>query len=551
MEPGKDKISTSHPINFKGVSSPYVTLYEDHMPTTKMGEDINQVYKLLFETAAESLLIVNKDGIIQLVNHRTNDMFGYEGKELIGQPMEILLPEKYRKKHVHNRDEYAKNPRRRSMGMGMELWAVRKDGSEFPVEVSLNHFEANGNLYIMGLITDITERRKAEDKIKVLNEELEQRVEDRTRELEESQKLYKIVARNFPDGTINVFDKELKYVFVEGMELFKYGVTSEKLVGTSYIDRLPDEVKDIIREKLMQVFESNKNTTFEVSFKERDYIMNVVALHDTDGNIDQLLLVERDATLQKKSEEEMRKTLAKERQLNELKSRFVSMASHEFRTPLGAILSSTSLIEEYLTKKDATIDFVREKTDKHIKRIKSSIANLISILNDFLSLEKLEQGKVELTASLFSITDFTKEFIEEVQTTLKKGQKVKYTHNGNTNEVFLDQNMLRNIMLNLVSNASKYSPDNALIEVTTIMENDGDLKITVTDHGMGIPEDDQAHLFERFFRAKNATNVQGTGLGLNIVKRYVELMGGEIYFTTKENEGTTFTVTIEKNHTIN
>lgn len=531
--------------NLKSVYSPYLTLHFSDMPTTQMGEDINLVYRLLFETAAESLLIVNSEGIIQLVNHRTNDMFGYEGKELIGQKMEVLLPEKYRKKHVHNREDYAKNPRRRSMGMGMDLWGVKKDGIEFPVEVSLNHFEANGRLYVMGLITDITERRKAEDKIRELNEELEQRVEERTRELEESQKLYRIVARNFPDGTINVFDKDFNYVFVEGMELFKYGVTSEKLVGTSYINRLPEEVRGIIKEKLENVFVENINTTFEVSYRDRNYIMHVVALHDAEGNTDQVLLVERDITLQKKSEEETLKALSKERQLNELKSRFVSMASHEFRTPLGAILSSTSLIEEYLNKKDATVDFVREKTEKHIGRIKSSIGNLISILNDFLSLEKLEQGKVELKTSPCYIEDFIKEFIEEIQPTLKRQQKIEYKHSGGHKEMLLDQNMLRNVMHNLVSNAIKYSPEGAAIEVETTDEEQF-VTIKVTDHGMGIPEEDQAHLFERFFRAKNATNIQGTGLGLNIVKRYIELMGGTISFTTKESVGTTFTIKLNK-----
>jgi signal transduction histidine kinase len=130
---------------------------------------------------------------------------------------------------------------------------------------------------------------------------------------------------------------------------------------------------------------------------------------------------------------------------------------------------------------------------------------------------------------------------------LKKGQKIIYIEKGDIKEVFLDQNTLRNIMLNLISNAIKYSPENSAIEVLTVSNKEG-LEILVTDHGMGIPEDDQQHLFERFFRAKNATNVQGTGLGLNIVKRYIDLMGGEISFTTKENQGTTFTVYL-KTHT--
>ncbi len=400
-------------------------------------------------------------------------------------------------------------------------------------------------LFVMALVTDITERRKAEDDIRKLNEELEDRVEKRTQELEESQKLYKIVARNFPDGTINVFDKKLNYVFVEGMELFKYGVTSEKLVGTSYINRLPEEVRDFMKEKLMEVFEGSNNSSFEVSFKDRHYSMNVVALHNTEGNIEQILLVERDSTLQKKGEEEIRKTLEKEMQLNELKSRFVSMASHEFRTPLGAILSSTSLIEEYLERKDSTIDFVREKSEKHIKRIKSSIGNLISILNDFLSLEKLEQGKIDLSPTLFSLSEFSKELIEEMQPLLKKGQKIEYSHKGdNSVEVFIDQQMFRNVVFNLLSNAIKYSPENSIIEFCAENVKNG-IEVSVKDHGMGIPEEDQKHLFERFFRAKNSTNIQGTGLGLNIVKRYIDLMDGTISFTSEEGKGTTFNIALK------
>ncbi len=533
----------------KELSSPYNQLRPTFMPEKNFGHDINQVYRLLFETAAESLLVINNEGIIQLVNYRTNEMFGYNGTELVGKTMEVLLPPKYRKEHVGHRKDYSKHPVRRSMGIGMDLWARRKDGTEFPVEVSLNHFEANEKLFVMALITDITERKKADEHIRKLNEELENRVEKRTKDLEESQKLYKIVARNFPDGTINVFDKELNYVFVEGMELFKYGITSEKLVGTSYLKRLPEEIRDFMKEKLMEVFEGKNNTTFEVSFKDRHYVMNVVALHNSEGNVEQILLVERDSTQQKKGEDEMRKTLEKERQLNELKSRFVSMASHEFRTPLGSILSSTSLIEEYLGRKESTIDFVREKSDKHIKRIKSSIGNLISILNDFLSLEKLEQGKVESKPALFGINEFSKELIEEVQPTLKKGQKVVYIHHGKVNdEVFIDQQMLRNVLLNLISNASKYSPENSVIDFSTA-NIAGGIEVNITDHGMGIPEEDKTHLFERFFRAKNAINVQGTGLGLNIVKRYVDLMGGSVSFTSKESEGTTFKITVPNTKT--
>ena len=505
-------------------------------------ENLSPVYKVLFETAAESLVVTDEKGFIVLVNARTNEMFGYSDKELVGKQLEVLLPEKYRKTHVKHRENYNHSPKQRSMGIGMDLWAKRKDNSEFPVEVSLNYFKTADKTFVMGLVTDITERHKAGEQIKKMNEELEKLVEERTKELEESRRLYEIVARNFPDGTINVFDKDLKYVFAEGSELFRYGITSKKLVGTDYIVRLPAEVRDEVSEKLKSVFEGI-NTTFELQVRNNIYHINAVALHNSEGIIDQILMVEQNITKKKKAEEDMQRAFEKEKQLNELKSRFVSMASHEFRTPLSTILSSSSLIEKYLDKTDADIATTRENTHRHIKRIKSSVGNLTSILNDFLSLDKLEQGKVEVKPSIFNIAKFAEELVEEQQATVKKGQKIIYTHTGET-EVYLDKQMLKNILYNLISNASKYSPEDSDIEFKTTLT-EKELSISVTDHGIGIPDSDHEHLFERFFRGKNVTNIQGTGLGLNIVKRYTDLINGQISYTSKEGKGTTFNLTVD------
>jgi len=506
-------------------------------------ENLSPVYKVLFETAAESLVVTDEIGFIVLVNARTNDMFGYIGNELVGQKLETLLPKKYRKEHVKHREDYNHSPKQRSMGIGMDLWAKRKDDTEFPVEVSLNYFKTEGKMFVMGLVTDITERYKAEEQVKKINEDLEKLVEERTKELEESRRLYEIVARNFPDGTIMVLDEDLKYVFAEGSELFKYGITSEKLVGTDYITRLPVQIRDEVREKLLAVFRGT-NTSFEVQANDNIYLINVVALYNAEGIIDQILMVDLNITRKKKAEEDMKRAYEKERQLNELKSRFVSMASHEFRTPLSTILSSSSLVEKYLDRAESSDPaVVKENTTRHLKRIKSSVGNLTSILNDFLSLDKLEQGKVEVKPTLFHIEKFAEELIEEIQGTLKKGQKIIYTHSGKT-EVYIDKQMLKNILYNLISNAGKYSEDDSKIEFASHLDKNG-LTISVTDHGIGIPENDQMHLFERFFRAKNVTNIQGTGLGLNIVKRYADLIDAEVSFTSKEGKGTTFTITID------
>jgi signal transduction histidine kinase len=242
----------------------------------------------------------------------------------------------------------------------------------------------------------------------------------------------------------------------------------------------------------------------------------------------------------------MQRALEKEKQLNELKSRFVSMASHEFRTPLSTILSSSTLVEKYLDKGDLDPAAIKENASRHLKRIKSSVGNLTSILNDFLSLDKLEQGKVEIKPVHFDLVKFADELIEEIQATLKKGQKILYTHSGKT-DVYLDKQMLKNILYNFISNAGKYSPEDSVIEFSSNLDKNG-LTISVTDYGIGIPDQDQMHLFERFFRAKNVTNIQGTGLGLNIVKRYSNLLNGEVSFSSKEGKGTTFNLTINKSH---
>lgn len=236
---------------------------------------------------------------------------------------------------------------------------------------------------------------------------------------------------------------------------------------------------------------------------------------------------------------ELYKALDREKEMNELKSRFVSMASHEFRTPLSIVLSSTSLIEQYGAAAEQD-----EKVQKHLKRIKSSVSNLTSILNDFLSLDKLEQGKVEVEMDAFDMQEFMKEVEEDVQMIRKNEQLICIDHAGDT-QAMLDRKKLRYILVNLVSNSIKYSPEKATIRISSNI--DRDVVIAVQDNGIGIPEDEQKHLFNKFFRAKNAGTIQGTGLGLTIVKRYVELMGGSVSFYSKVGEGTTFTVNIPNN----
>ena len=394
------------------------------------------IFRILFESAGEGLVLVDKSGAILLVNPRLLEMFEYREKDLIGTQIEQLIPHEYHHRHKEYRKEYMDSPKKRSMGHGMNLWGQKKGGEKFPVEVSLNYFKAEGEILVMALVTDITQRKQFEDKLQNLNTELEKRVSERTEELA---------------GAI----LELEYT----------------------------------------------NRSLE------------------------------------KAEEDVRKALQTEKDLSELKSRFLSTASHEFRTPLATILSSVTLISRYQEADE------KDKRIKHIDRIKSAVYNLREILNEFLSLEKLNAGKILNNPIEFSITTFMQEMVEEMQQNAKRGQKIHYEHRGSEKMVVLDPNLLKNIMNNLFSNAIKFTNEDKNIYLTTHKDS-RHLYIELKDEGIGISEEDQVHLFGHFFRAKNAINIQGTGLGLNIVQKYVELMRGEITFTSTLGEGSTFKITL-------
>jgi two-component system sensor kinase FixL len=236
------------------------------------------------------------------------------------------------------------------------------------------------------------------------------------------------------------------------------------------------------------------------------------------------------------AKEEVSLSLEKEKELGLLKSRFVSIASHEFRTPLTSVQLSVSLIEKYAAP------FNNPNIIKHVGKIKGAVGNLTSILNDFLSLEKLESGKQEATYHEFDLVKFSETITEEMQVLAKQNQNIIYQHTGTKSTIRLDHNLLKNCIVNLINNAIKYSGENSFIGFTTEIKKQKCI-ITISDNGIGIPEADQKHLFEAFFRAHNTGTIPGTGLGLNIVARYTQLMNGKIDFKSEVNQGTLFTIT--------
>jgi PAS domain S-box-containing protein len=421
----------------------------NNTPLSTANIDNVHQFEALFNFATIGIVVTNNEGRIINFNKYAETQFGYTKEEILGSVVDILLPSSSHTRHKKYREQYYHHLEPRVMGNGRDLHAKRKDGTDFPVEVSLSHFTMGEDIYVIAFVIDITVRKAHEalaleqtleltrvtSEIKSMNAELEQKVEDRTK---------------------------------------------------------------MLREALSEL---------------------------------------------ERSKEELNLALAKEKELNELKSGFVTVASHEFRTPLSTILSSAYLLDKYNEQHPDP------KVEKHVQRIKGAVSGMKNILEDFLSVGKLEEGlmqtrmeRVEASAIDAIVTDL----VQELEGLLKTGQHINFLNDLN-DKVWVDKNLLKNVLMNLISNAIKFSDDNGTISITSCLEGNY-FMIAVVDKGIGISKEDQQHLYERFFRAKNAVNIAGTGLGLHIVTKYLELMNGRINISSKLNEGTTFTIYIPQHN---
>ncbi|HEU4552994.1 MAG TPA: ATP-binding protein [Chitinophaga sp.] len=263
----------------------------------------------------------------------------------------------------------------------------------------------------------------------------------------------------------------------------------------------------------------------------------ITAIYDAAGKVQGFVKVTRDFSLHKKAEEEKQAALEKEKQLNRMKSNFVSLASHEFRTPLSTILSSVSLLEQYRSTE------MQHNRDRHIGRIKASVSDMVAILEEFLSLEKIDEGKVDAKREYYNIREQVSRVCAKFAAAATQSGHVFITAHHGSDVVFLDRIFTDHILTNLISNAIKYSPAQSHVYVSTYTDAES-VKLVIKDEGIGISPQDQQQLFERFFRASNASHVKGTGLGLHIVKRYVDLLDGHIAVKSELDKGTEFIVVI-------
>lgn len=237
------------------------------------------------------------------------------------------------------------------------------------------------------------------------------------------------------------------------------------------------------------------------------------------------------------AEENVKSALKNERELNELKTKFLSLVSHEFKTPLSGILTSAMLLSKYKLEEQ------QDKRDKHIKTISDKVHYLNKILNDFLSVEKLESGKVNYRFSTFKLSKVINEVVYNANMLLKDGQQINYPKNIDDISLYQDEKIVELSLSNVLHNALKYSPENTVINIE-INQNKSLITFVITDMGIGIPEKDKKNIFNRYFRAENVLHTQGTGIGLNIVKNHLENLGGTISFKSSENKGSTFSITV-------
>jgi len=287
---------------------------------------------------------------------------------------------------------------------------------------------------------------------------------------------------------------------------------------------LNHELEQIVKDRTLELqdtvnllLETNRQLNQSIE-KHQEYEMELLTTRDT-----------------------LHKSLEKEKELNTLKSRFISMASHEFKTPLSSILSSSSLISKY-NQGDQVNDRLR-----HIDRIKASVYHLNHVLSDFLSVSRLDEGRLNPNISTFDILPMMNELQLELDNLLKQDQTLNIDIRDMPIVISSDKNILRNILYNLLSNAIKYSGEGKPIRC--LIEKEGtNIKFDIIDEGIGIPEEDQKHIGSRFFRASNAVHVPGTGLGLNIVISYLNALGGHFSFTSKASVGTSITITLPQAH---
>lgn len=472
-------------------------------------------FRSLLESTPDAIVMVNVTGHIVLVNSQAEKVFGHPRSELIGQPVETLLPARFRHSHLAHRGQFFTQPRTRTMGVGLELYGLRKSGEEFPVEISLSPIETEEGTMVMSAVRDITDRKKAEQKFRGL--------------LESAPDAMVIASQ---DGNIELINSQTEKLF---------GYKREELLGQPIEILIPKRFRDKHPGHRAGFFSQPRaramGAGLELHGLRKDGTEFPVEISLSPLETEEGLFVSsaiRDVTERKRFE----KTL---QEANRMKSEFLANMSHELRTPLNGIIGFSEFLHDEKPGK------LNDKQREYLQDILGSGRHLLRLINDLLDLSKVEAGKMELFPESFSIPKALEEICVVVSPLAeKKNIAIHKSIATDTGIVTLDLQKLKQVLYNLLSNAIKFSDNSQTIEIIAALSGTNQLRIQIRDNGIGINPGDLGKLFIEFQQldSGSARRYEGTGLGLALTKKLVEFQGGKITVESTKNKGSTFTVTL-------